>query len=245
MTRLLRLSVIFAVSATTACAPAWIPGPVADRQQRVGSRPDLNRSATAEVGDNLYTEFKVVTKQTATLTEDANGSLELGHRIALPAGKAGELQKHSQYGWKMMCFQYVTVSGVGGPAHTCLVDVEGDGTFDKSMFTNRDKYFDLDKKAAYSCASDSSSQDITDGFKREALYQGVSKGSVKVSFREFINSMARPAFTQDISYDLEPDGTTLIAFQGLRIRVLRASSSGIEYIVEKPFRGSLVEGTPQ
>ena len=70
------------------------------------------------------------------------------------------------------------------------------------------------------------------------LYQGVSKGTIKLSVREFLDDMARPAFTQDIPYDLEVDGTAVVVFQGLRIMVLKATGTSIQYIVEKPFAAS-------
>ena len=71
--------------------------------------------------------------------------------------------------------------------------------------------------------------------KQVVLYQGVSKGVIRISFREFVNDMARPAFTQDVSYDLNPDGTTTVAFKGLRIFVEKATSAQITYRVLKPF----------
>lgn len=53
--------------------------------------------------------------------------------------------------------------------------------------------------------------------------------------------MARPAFTQDISYDLEADGSTIVAFKGLRIPITKTSPAEIEYVVKPPFAGSLLD----
>ena len=58
----------------------------------------------------------------------------------------------------------------------------------------------------------------------------------KEIFREFKDDMARPAFTQDIEYDLEKDGTSIIGFKGLRIEVLRATNIDITYKVLKDYK---------
>lgn len=194
------------------------------------------------MGDNLYLEYMAVQSPVGTLLKRADGKMDLGHSINLDAGTKGELRKHSGRNWTVLCFDFITRPGVGGPAHACLVDTNDDRVFDKSMFRNRDKYFELEQPVPYD-VSNQVQADMPEGFKRIALYQGVSKGTVKVSFREFVNDLARPAFTQDVSYDLERDGTTLIAFQGLRVRVLRATNAGIEYVVERPFRGSLLDSS--
>lgn len=73
-----------------------------------------------------------------------------------------------------------------------------------------------------------------DDFYVDVLYQGTSKGEAKISYREFSAGIARPAFTQDVAYELAPDGSTMIAFKGMRIKVLKATGQNIRYIVEQP-----------
>ena len=68
----------------------------------------------------------------------------------------------------------------------------------------------------------------------DVLYQGTSKGEVKISYREFSHGLARAAFTQDVSYELDPDGTAVIGFKGMRIKVLKATGHDIKYILEQP-----------
>jgi hypothetical protein len=74
-----------------------------------------------------------------------------------------------------------------------------------------------------------------DSFKYTALYQGKTKNSIKISFREFNNDMARPAFTQDIDYELNADGSTTIGFKGLRIEVIKATNMELTYKVIKDY----------
>ena len=41
-----------------------------------------------------------------------------------------------------------------------------------------------------------------DGFKYELLYQGISASVVSILYREYADSLVRPAFQQDLSYRL-------------------------------------------
>lgn len=75
-------------------------------------------------------------------------------------------------------------------------------------------------------------QTASGGFRREIVYGGVAKGVVSLSYREFSRDMARPAFTQQLTYDLA-DGAE-IGFRGARIKVLEANNLGMRYIVVQP-----------
>jgi len=67
--------------------------------------------------------------------------------------------------------------------------------------------------------------------KRELVYSGVSQGTITISYREYKNDMARPAFFQELKYDLK-DGDE-IGFLGSRFKVKRANNLGITYSVER------------
>ncbi|GAA0745433.1 hypothetical protein [Gaetbulibacter jejuensis] len=68
-----------------------------------------------------------------------------------------------------------------------------------------------------------------DYFKQEFIYNGRIANSLKFIYREYINDYARPAFSQDIQYDLSE--SNIIGFQGLRIKIINASNTNIEYMV--------------
>lgn len=76
--------------------------------------------------------------------------------------------------------------------------------------------------------------DVPGGFRRELIYGGVAKGVLTLSYREFVNDMARPAFTQVLTYDLAEGDE--IAYQGARLKVLGANNTGLRYIVLAPLR---------
>jgi len=63
--------------------------------------------------------------------------------------------------------------------------------------------------------------------KKEILYNGKSKDAIKMTYREFTNDMARPAFYQDLSYELS--SPMIIGFRGLEIEVIEATNTMIKY----------------
>jgi hypothetical protein len=75
--------------------------------------------------------------------------------------------------------------------------------------------------------------DCSECFKQQFIYNGKINNGLKFIYREFINDMARPAFSQDLQYDLA-DGN-LIGFKGLRIEIIKATNTNIEYKVLSTF----------
>ena len=65
--------------------------------------------------------------------------------------------------------------------------------------------------------------------KQEFIYNGKVGNAIKFTFREFVDDLARPAFTQDLQYDLTE--SKVIGFRGLRIEILSATNIKIEYKV--------------
>jgi len=72
-----------------------------------------------------------------------------------------------------------------------------------------------------------------DCFKKVFIYNGKAGNAVNFSYREFINDMVRPAFTQELQYDLNEG--KIIGFKGLRIEILNTSNIEIEYKVLSEF----------
>lgn len=69
----------------------------------------------------------------------------------------------------------------------------------------------------------------SDSFRRELVYNGRSGAAIKLLYREFVEERIRPAFSQEVTYDLDQGET--IGFKGARFRVLDADNIQIKYIV--------------
>lgn len=65
--------------------------------------------------------------------------------------------------------------------------------------------------------------------KQELIYNGKSKDTIKLSYREFMDDLARPAFTQDLSYDLSE--SKIIGFKKMKIEIIETTNSYIKFRV--------------
>lgn len=64
----------------------------------------------------------------------------------------------------------------------------------------------------------------------ELVYSGATKESLNLLYREYTpEDMARPAFTQNLTYDR---GSSSIRFRELQIRIVGADNEGLRYVVE-------------
>lgn len=194
--------------------------------------PDLNQTSTVEIGENVYSKsylFHDNTKQ-VTLLEPAIGSgfgayVDTTKSDKILTGKLEEWDTIGQKNINTFCIEDSVV---------CLTDMNNSGYFTHfgayaqvgSNLLNKPAKYKIEPTQPYL---------KEDSFKYVALYQGKVGNSIKISFREFKDNMARPAFTQDIDYELNKQDNTIIGFKGLRIEVLKATNMDITYKVIKDY----------
>lgn len=70
-------------------------------------------------------------------------------------------------------------------------------------------------------------------FRQELIYQGRSGTSIRISYREFSGDLARPAFTQDLTFDISED--RVIGAKGARVEILDATNTSVRYRLLQPF----------
>ena len=196
----------------------------------VKSIPKFNTESTVEIGENMYTKYNEYIHDTyqVELLEPAIGTYYAGSGFintsrGVDGHKAGVLRK-----------RYGTLQNTACYGLTCIVDINNQGVFTHVSNGNYEDLFTLDKTAKYKLIDTPISHGV-DSFKYEVLYQGKIGNKIKISFREFKEDMARPAFTQDIEYELENDGTAIIGFKGLRVEVIKATNMNITYKVVKDY----------
>ena len=67
-------------------------------------------------------------------------------------------------------------------------------------------------------------------FSAELIYTGMTGKTIRLTYREYTDDMARPAFFQDLTYELTD--SKIIMFRTIKIKVLEATNSYISFIVE-------------
>ncbi|MBC3916443.1 hypothetical protein H8L32_02980 [Undibacterium sp. CY18W] len=208
--------------------------------------PDI--ATTRRVGDNLVRfgairdSTTTIPKGTIKLLEPASstwGFLEMFRKVSARPGLTGMLTKWRDEGYPMICVnpagQYETDLGkMAG----CFVDTDNDGKFDVSVYPTYNIRHKMDAPAAYELVTETKTIETRSieefDYVTEMLYQGVSKGEIRISYREFKGGLARPAFTQDLTYEIDPDGTSVIVFRDVKLKVLKANREEITYVLVRP-----------
>lgn len=194
--------------------------------------PNLNTVSTVEVGENIYSKSYLFYGNTSkvTLTTPAVGS---GFGYSVDTTKSNEITKGILYRWAKVGQDNINTMCLSGSS-ICLSDPNKTGSFTHFGIGAQVASSKLNAPAKY-VISPSDPVIGEDSFKYTALYQGKTGDSIKISFREFKNDMARPAFTQDIDYQINESGETVIGFKGLRIQVLEATNIELTYKVLKDY----------
>lgn len=66
-------------------------------------------------------------------------------------------------------------------------------------------------------------------FQQTLLYNGKIGTRITLGYREFTNNLARPAFSNNVDYDLAE--STVVGYKGVRLEVIKATNTEITYRV--------------
>lgn len=205
--------------------------PAIDR--KIGAEPQYNTVIKAEIGESIYSEFDYPVSPKAIILESV-----IIHNNELV--KNSELESVLINGGLCFCVPYNPITSW----FPCFRDINNDGIFDEytKLSNPLDNAFKrMESKVKYKKTSGPLYAHLRlntahTGFKKELIYQGVSEGNITIAYREFRNDMARPAYSQIVSYDIDDLGRATIGFKGARIKVYSASGIHIEYEVTKGFK---------
>jgi len=191
--------------------------------------PEINTVSVAEVGENMYSKFdKFMTSEyTVKMLSDAKGINGLTKEPFV----LNKWHDNEAYVWPKT--NGIIICYPNRINDICLMDINNIGMFTHSTIKHFDLIEPLKEPVPYKVEQKFLLNEQS--FKYQVLYQGKIDNKIKISFREFINNMARLAFTQNIEYELKEDSPTTIGFKGLRIEILEATNFNLKYIVKKDF----------
>jgi hypothetical protein len=204
---------------------------------QIGSSPSLNTQTTVDVGEAMVEQFQYLVHVDAQLKDGYEARFALG-KIAAPNGTFLMGYRDSTSANQFCSSEKLYRDPlVGGYDVICFKDINNDERFDlvrvPRIALGSWKELKADPLRYERIIADAP-VDSGQGFKHELLYQGLSKGTIKVAYREYVNNMARPAFSQIVEY--EYGGEELeISFKGARILIHSATQNNITYTVSRGF----------
>lgn len=196
------------------------------------SEPPLGAISTAYIGDSMVRQGKYVEHESIFVPSDISAGvytitrgtyLKRGERDGVeyfrPGGEgAGDVQKPALADpWDSVIVknrnqpEICVLTAYGTSVTTCS---SGGGLFERRMVP--------------AIASD--------GFQQTLIYSGKVGTKINVGYREFSNHIARPAFNNDVEYDLSD--SNVIGYKGAQLEVLDANNQMIKYRVIKNFNAA-------
>ncbi|GEM_PF-991771 len=201
-----------------------------------GSKPELGKVTTASVGDNIVVQQTIERYEAFTLTKRKNTAPLSGYTFHPGVYvKIGESQR----------FEYFIPAP--GPEGGHIVPGSMTGPFKKlSLNKSTGKLCAISSDTTQSCLENpplvrnTYERDVPGSIQQVLVYNGRIGNTLHIGYREFTNDQARPAFSNEVVYELM-DKTNIIRYKGCEIEVINASNQEMEYRVLKNFSPSVMK----
>jgi hypothetical protein len=201
--------------------------------EKTGRKPELNTISKINVGDSLFSQFRYWSKTGTRLSDNVSVGFALG---SVRASSGAFLVRSIANNKTAFCTEQNTyfdpLAGAIKPA--CFVDSKRDGTLTHVLVAPGLVWFEKELPNPVKYEESELLVPRQNAFRNELLFQGASNKTLRLLYREFVNDMARPAFFQDVSYDLTSVPMT-VNFRSVRIEVIEAGNDGLTYRVLSGF----------
>jgi hypothetical protein len=128
-----------------------------------------------------------------------------------------------------------TVTRLGGVSvggwNDCLIDTDDDGKFDRVSFNEVAGAKDINPPIPYIKKIVPIEGGKAQSFRQTLIYLGKSGGDIRLSYREFANDMARPAFSEDLTLPAPTTFPQTYQIKNLALTILAIGPDGLSYQV--------------
>lgn len=113
----------------------------------------------------------------------------------------------------------------------CLIDKDEDGKFELVSFNEVGGTKPISPPVAYLRETVPTVGVNEHSFKKTLTYLGKSGNDLKLSYREYSNDLARPAFTEELSLPLNPSFPQKFRVKGITFVINSIDGEGLGYMV--------------
>lgn len=238
----LALPLLAACSSTKFAKLQFIPVKQADHE-RIQSWPATGSRVTVELGESMIKTYSVATlpamKVAYRFRHITNYRETLRMALDIPAGDL-ELAGTDENGGKYYAAEpgvELSYESKGAFADPEVlkggIHVATNGTTSVFWFWPEDAVPNLSPAAELKVAPATVQRPPREAaFQRELVYSGTSQSTLSLLYREFKDNMARPAFSQDLKYDIAK--SSVVGFKGSRFEIIEAGNTSITYRILTP-----------
>lgn len=199
----------------------------------VRTQPDIGKRQTSAVGSQVWEQYQYQ-GMPGVIIDDAIqeswGSLET---VDLPAGSTLVILREKRLKACKTVTRYNNIPFASPMWTDCLIDKNDDGLFDEISYASGGFAKKIELPLPYRRIITEMEGDGTKTFRKVLLFVGSDASSIRFSYREFANDMARPAFTEDLSVPLGTAFPQNIAVKDRIITVHGIDGMGLSYELAK------------
>ncbi len=197
-----------------------------DFNRKTGEIPQKDILSSAYTGDAIYQLFDYITPVESV--KFANNYSQRFSLAKLNIGSHNILYSIDKNNYVMYCSEEKVIKQIGSSDFACFVDSDNDGLFDS--FSNKFSLVWTKIKNPMEAQYEIVDMKMKSGFKREIISNGISNNTINLEYREYKDSIARPAFYQNLKYEFNREETQ-IRYKDVKIQILSANNNEIRYII--------------
>jgi hypothetical protein len=208
-------------------AVVFLSSTASAQEMRDLTTPEKGLESVATVGSNVYVHQKYRAAKSYAISESVQAKIIFA-RVDLPAGTQ-LMQIESKT--KLKACAASTMEAFAAKLYLgCMMDDDGDGAFDRVAGNEVQGGKKLPHPVRY---TESEYVDTAPGsLKQVLIYLGSTKDTLRLSYREFVNDMARPAFTEEYTFPLSSTYPQPVAFKDVKLSVTKIDEAGLHYKLE-------------
>lgn len=201
-------------------------------ERKVVIIPGIGLESSAEVGQTIISKAFLATSEAIRIQTPASEVVNFPGTTSIPAGlhpligntEGGKLYSASNGTYSLMA---TSVPSVGS-----AIFVPDNKDLPAVVYHSTAMGYMKGKQPIAGIEYTTSEKWSEGSFKRELVYSGVSQGTITILYREYQENIVRPAFSQELKYDLSQSRT--IGYKGARFEVIKATNTDMTYRVIKP-----------
>lgn len=208
-----------------------LASPAMAQEVRDSVSPAIGKDAIASVGEPVYEKSHYTAVPAFVIADSFDGHNLFAHIVLMPGQHF--IQIPAKNGSKVAvkaCHAATYESFQRKLYDACLYDDDGDGTFDRYGGNEVQGGKKLPHPFAYKRSD--YIEPTPDALKQIVTYLGSTKDTLRLSYREFVNDMARPAFTEEYTFPLGASYPQPVAFKGVHLTVTGVDGAGIHYRID-------------
>ena len=219
----MKISLLLLMVALTVTGCTTVPYNGAATEVELISVPEVGVIVSASIGDNLLAKGKMVTENILVVHNAVDGvAFNIPAKNYLQIGHDSKQEFYASVGvTRNPLFdphQALAVSLIAeDEPEICVITVFGGSTCYKASYS---------KNTQVSREGNS--------FQQTLIYSGRVGDKINIGYRESSSNFARPAFNNDVEYDLSESKT--ISYKGAQIEILEAGNNSITYRVIANFK---------